>query len=112
LFGQGIPDPFARNAEFAPDCCDYIPHCIERGYQYEGIPLTEINPPFPATDGPFMVACAIHGASDLCMDLYEDPDYAYKLFVSSRKPPSRGSRSGADSSACPKSRPTQPFIYR
>ena len=33
------------------------------------------------TDGPFTVACNLRGATDLCLDLYEDPKFARELLA-------------------------------
>ena len=80
LFKRGIPDPFSNNAGFVRDCCGNFRHRIEQGYTYEGLPLTAVSPPaLMGTDGPFTVACAIRGASEMCLDLYEDPGYAHEL---------------------------------
>ena len=43
------------------------------------MPLGSIGAPFGSTDGPMTVACAIRGATQFCLDLYEDPDYARAL---------------------------------
>ena len=79
LFTQGLPDPFANNAKFSKECCEFFQQCIDRGFLYEGVPLTEVSPPFMGTDGPFTVACAIRGVTEICLDIYEDPDYAHEL---------------------------------
>ena len=79
LFSQGLPDPFARNAGFSKNCCEYFQECIDKGYTFEGVPLTQVSPPFMGTDGPFTVACGIRGASEICLDIYEDPDYVHEL---------------------------------
>ncbi|MCX7795554.1 MAG: hypothetical protein N2380_03430 [bacterium] len=46
---------------------------------YEGIPIGKPHIPLLGTDGPFTVSAQIRGASQLCIDIYEDPDFVYKL---------------------------------
>jgi len=48
--------------------------------EFEGLPVKP-RPTIPGenTDGPFTVACKLRGASELCLDMYEDPKYFHDL---------------------------------
>jgi uroporphyrinogen-III decarboxylase len=81
LFDRGIPDPFgglmARGQA-------YVEHFKKRTATetYEGLPINVGGfwAPFGG-DGPFTVACNLRGATEFCLDLYEDPDYAQQLMA-------------------------------
>lgn len=46
---------------------------------FEGIPIGKPHIPLMGTDGPFTVSAQIRGASQLCTDIYEDPDFVHGL---------------------------------
>ena len=46
---------------------------------YEGVPIGKPQIPLTGTDGPFTVSAQIRGASQLCIDIYEDPDFVHRL---------------------------------
>ncbi|MEN6356696.1 MAG: uroporphyrinogen decarboxylase family protein [Armatimonadota bacterium] len=82
LFDRGFPDPFtsgimAKNWDF------YERMKANRSkYIFKGLPV--INVGFGAgayTDGPMTVAASLRGATELCMDIYEDPDYFHELLA-------------------------------
>lgn len=79
LFDRGIPDPFtggimARNWQF-------YEHVKTRlsSYTHSGLPAISASPAGLGTDGPMTLACSLRGATELCLDFYEDPDYAREL---------------------------------
>lgn len=79
LFDAGIPDPFtggimAKNARF-------YEHLLERvkDYTFMGLPVGWVLPSGCGTDGPFTAAANLRGATEICLDIYEDPDYVREL---------------------------------
>lgn len=78
LFYKGIPDPFGGFMEKARDYYDYF---SERAKKTEilGQKITDIGAWFSTTDGMFTVACELRGADNICIDMYEDPDYYHQL---------------------------------
>ncbi len=46
---------------------------------YEEAPIGKPPIPLLGTDGPFTVAAQIRGASQLCIDIYEDPEFVHQL---------------------------------
>jgi uroporphyrinogen-III decarboxylase len=80
LFDQGVPDTFTggimkRAWTLYEQMTANMP-----GYSLDGLPVLDIWAPSGAgTDGPMTVACSLRGATELCMDFYEDPDYAREL---------------------------------
>jgi uroporphyrinogen-III decarboxylase len=75
---RGVPDPFGgwmrRN-------WDYLEHFKERakGYEFCGRPVKAGSPTGCGTDGPFTVACALRGPTELCLDMYTDPGFYHDL---------------------------------
>jgi hypothetical protein len=47
----------------------------KKGWTYKGKPLTGIGKPGMGTDGPFTVGCCLMGATELCLALYEEPEF-------------------------------------
>lgn len=79
LFDAGIPDPFtdgimAKNARFLEHIGERI-----RDYTFMGLPVRGVSPSGLGTDGPFTAAACIRGATEICLDIYEDPDFAREL---------------------------------
>lgn len=81
LFDRGVPDPFKGEwAERALQFVEYYRAKCARGWNYLDRPVT---PPdsarFEGSDGVFTVAANLRGATELCMDLLTDPEYAREL---------------------------------
>ena len=80
LYAMESPDPLRGNLlsrameffEYMEDKCPKM--------EFEGLP---VNPPASipggGTDGPFSVAYKLRGATEVCIDIYEDPEYFYNL---------------------------------
>jgi uroporphyrinogen-III decarboxylase len=81
LFDRGIPDPF--EGEWAERCLHFLDvfrKKQERGWTFMGVPVVvENGAPFLGCDGLFTVAVSLRGATELCLDLLIDPDYAREL---------------------------------
>lgn len=80
LFDQGTPDPFTGGA-MARAWQLYEQMKANMGkYSHAGLPVVSVGPPSGfSTDGPMTVACSLRGATELCLDFYEDPDYVREL---------------------------------
>jgi hypothetical protein len=81
LFDRGLPDPFtagvmAKNWRFY----EHMKARLE-SYAHSGLPAISVSPSGLGTDGPMTVAASLRGATELCMDLYEDPDYVRELLL-------------------------------
>lgn len=78
LFERGIPDPFGG---FMARAKEYYDRFRERMKTAEilGQKITDIGAWFTTTDGMFTVACELRGPDNLCIDMYEDPDYYHQL---------------------------------
>jgi uroporphyrinogen-III decarboxylase len=79
LFDQGFPDPFtsgimAKNWDFYEHM-----NANQNKYSHKGLPVVNVYPYGGGTDGPMTVAASLRGATELCMDIYEDPDYFHEL---------------------------------
>lgn len=59
----------------ALDFTSYFEDLKCRGYEYKGKPITEAGRAGLSTDGPFTVGCCILGATELCVSIYEDPEF-------------------------------------
>jgi len=81
IFERGIPDPFggalARNLEYY----EYFKRRKEEGFEFMGRPLTGVGLAANGTDGTFTTACQLRGATEICLDLYEDPQYVHELLT-------------------------------
>lgn len=81
LFDQGIPDPFAGIMGRARDFLDHFRARAARETFYDR-PITVADAsPGLNNDGPFTIACNLRGATDFCLDIYEDPEYAAELLA-------------------------------
>ncbi len=80
LFDRGIPDPFTGGA--MARAWDFYEHMKNNmgSYSHRELPVVNVGPP-PGlwTDGPRTVACSLRGATEMCLEIYEDPDYAREL---------------------------------
>ena len=79
LFDRGIPDPFKdgamrRNWRFYEHMKTNM-----HTYSHAGLPVTSVSPAGLGTDGPMTVACNLRGATEMCIDIYDDPDYVHQL---------------------------------
>ncbi len=79
LFDAGVPDPFtdgimAKNVRFL----EYLTERI-KDYSFMGLPVHGVSPSGMGTDGPFTAAANIRGATEICLDIYEDPDFVREL---------------------------------
>ena len=79
LFDSGIPDPLhggimQKNLDF----WEYMKESISTR-TYKGLPIKTASAGGLGTDGPFTVAANLRGATEICLDLYEAPDYVIRL---------------------------------
>lgn len=79
LFDKGIPDPFTSGIMAHGWRLYQQMRADMQSYSHAGLPVLSVGPPALGTDGPMTVACSLRGATEFCMDLYEDPDYAREL---------------------------------
>jgi len=79
LFDHGIPDPF-KDSSMAKNLRFYE-HMQERikTYTFMGLPVGGVSPTGLGTDGPFTAAANLRGATEICLDVYEDPEYVRQL---------------------------------
>jgi hypothetical protein len=59
----------------AMDFTAYFEEQRRKGYEYRGKPISEVNKTGLSTDGPFTIGCCLLGATELCLALYEEPDF-------------------------------------
>lgn len=80
MLERGIPHPLKDNwMGFGMEIFRYFKEKVKTE-EFEGIPVGEmVYPPGAGTDGPFTVACALMGATQLCLALYEEPDFVHRL---------------------------------
>jgi len=79
LFDHGIPDPFkdgsmARNMRFYEHMQEKV-----KTHRFMGLPVAGVSPTGLGTDGPFTAAANLRGATEICLDIYEDPEYVRQL---------------------------------
>ena len=81
LFDRGLPDPFQGEwAERALRFLEYFRDKSAKGWTFLGAPVAPLSiAPFMSFDGVFTVAASLRGATELCVDLLTDPDYARQL---------------------------------
>lgn len=79
LFDSGIPDPF--NGGVMAMVFEYRERIQKKleDYTFMGLPVAGVSIPGLGTDGPFTVAANLRGATELCIDIYEDPTYVHEL---------------------------------
>ena len=79
LFDRGIPDPFSGILATGRDFNDYYRERAAREtFHDRPINVGDFYQGF-SSDGPFTVACNLRGATEFCLDLLDDPDYAQQL---------------------------------
>lgn len=76
-----FPDPFAGLFGKAFDCMAYFREQRDKGFTYKGKPIGTISGTGEWTDGPFTLACCLLGATEMCIALYEEPDFAEALLT-------------------------------
>ena len=75
---QGPPDPFSGVMGQAWEYYDYFQEKA-KGREYRGRPVQVGGLPGAGTDGTFTIACALRGPTELCLDLYEEPEFYHAL---------------------------------
>lgn len=78
LFEKGIPDAFGGGYIKALEQYEYMKTQVGRK-GYKGVEIGSVGLPSYYSDGPFTVACNLRGATQLCYDIFEDPDYVEQL---------------------------------
>jgi hypothetical protein len=79
LAGMSIPHPLRDGLQGrAVEFYDYFEERRARE-DFAGRPVGSSLLSAVGTDGPFTVACNLRGATELCLDLYEDPKFAREL---------------------------------
>lgn len=76
---RGAPGPFDG---WLGRAWEYREHFEERaagGLEFEGRPIRVGDVPGRGTDGPFTVACAVRGPTQVCLDMYEDPKFFHAM---------------------------------
>lgn len=79
LFDRGIPDPFSDGLMI--DNWRFYEHMKANlsNYVYAEVPAVNVTPTGLGTDGPLTVAASLRGATNICLDMYEDPEYVHDL---------------------------------
>ncbi len=79
LFDKGIPDTF--NNEITKRNMDYYSYFKKKSqtFMFHNLPIVSITPAGLGTDGIFTAAANLRGATEICTDIYEDPEYVKKL---------------------------------
>lgn len=78
LFEKGIPDPFSGIMGKGREYYERYQE-RKRTFTLDGYPVSHIQMFFTGTDGPFTVGCELLGPANLCVLLYEDPEYVHRL---------------------------------
>ncbi len=79
LLDRGIPDPF-KDGIMAKAWRFYEHMSAHKSeYVHSGIAVTNVDMTGLGCDGIMTVAANLRGATELCLDFYEDPDYVQEL---------------------------------
>lgn len=79
LFDRGIPDPL-RDGSMGKNQRFYEHMLANMGsYSHAGLPVVSAAMSGLGTDGPMTIAASLRGATELCTDFYENPDYVREL---------------------------------
>lgn len=78
LFEKGIPDPFGGFMAKAKEYYDIFKELSVKKLIL-GQKINNIGAWFTGTDGMFTIACELRGADNICIDMYEDPDFYHQL---------------------------------
>jgi len=75
---KGPPEPFSG---WMGRIFDYYEHCRQRaeGYEFHGRPVQVGAVSGAGADGAFTNACALRGPTELCLDMYTDPEFYHAL---------------------------------
>jgi uroporphyrinogen-III decarboxylase len=73
LFESGFPDPFGGWGAIGRDYYEKMKERADKTLHH-GRPIT-VGAPYMGTDGPFSVACNLRGATEFCLDIYDDIGY-------------------------------------
>lgn len=79
LFDRGLPDPFGGIMRRNLDYVEFFARKRAEGFEFHGRPIRNIALAAMGTDGPFTLAANLRGAANICVDIYEDPDYVHRL---------------------------------
>ena len=79
LFDRGIPDPFEGGAMGMNWRIHQHMKENQSRYSHAGVPVTTVGILGLGTDGPMTVAASLRGATELCIDMYEDPEFVHEL---------------------------------
>jgi uroporphyrinogen-III decarboxylase len=80
LFDRGVPDALTGGVMAHAYRLYEQMKANMSSYSHGGLPVLGVGLPAGfGTDGPMTVACSLRGATQLCTDFYEDPDYAREL---------------------------------
>ena len=79
LFDRGLPDPLGGIMRKNLDYAEFFARKRADGFEYAGRPINRVNIAALGTDGPFTAAANLRGATSICIDIYEDPDYVHQL---------------------------------
>ncbi|MHB9129617.1 MAG: uroporphyrinogen decarboxylase family protein [Armatimonadota bacterium] len=81
LFDRGIPDPFSGILGATREYLDYFrERAAKETFHGRPVKVADSAPGLGA-DGIFTLACGLRGATEFCLDLYEDPEYAQQLLA-------------------------------
>ena len=79
LFDRGLPDPF-KDSVMATNWRFYEHMTANKDrYVHDGQPVTSVGLCGLGTDGPMTAAANLRGATEICLDMYEDPGYVREL---------------------------------
>ena len=75
----GPPAPFSGWLGRAWEYRERFEEIAQSGFEFHGRPVQAGGVPGMGTDGPFTTAVALRGPTELCIDMYEDPDFYHAL---------------------------------
>ncbi len=78
FIAEGPPEPFSGWLGRAWEYRERFEELAE-DYEHHGRPVEAGSVPGLGTDGPFTTACALRGPTELCLDVYADPDFYHAL---------------------------------
>lgn len=75
----GPPEPFSGWMGRAWEYRERFEEIAQSGFEFCGRPVQAGSVPGMGTDGPFTTAVALRGPTELCLDMYEAPDFYHAL---------------------------------
>lgn len=81
FMARGIPDPFSGWMGRAWEYLDYFRAREAEGLTHQDRPVRAGGVPGAGTDGPFTLACALRGPTQVCLDIYEDPTFFHEFMA-------------------------------